>query len=322
MTKFLQKINKKIQRILYLLVEDVQIYSYVYIFIVVILCLGGLYYLLTPYGNGIGNDGKALENLSFLNAVYFSVVTVSSLGYGDMHPMGFSKFLAICEVLFGLGIMGIMVAKLTSTRISYHVSRLYRSELQKRLEEFSSDFEKIENELSTCMRKLGEAFQNTPEGGNNADSSMAVKSCSLLLSRFSSRTLDLSEYITEETNKGAFFEVAPRKTLQKTTDAIDQSLFNLAQLVTSLSPEAKTIVLNKNNRKQTSLVVETVQKIAEFSLENCKHTELKSTFLQMIQNCSKIPESYYSTPELEFNSQPDQQFMNDDEPQSTTGADL
>ena len=112
-----QGLTSKALRALFILVHDIRLLHYVIIFFGTILLFSGLYYFLTPYENGIGNNGEALSNLSFLNALYFSIVTVSSLGYGDMHPMGLSKLIAVCEVLFGLAIMGIMIAKLTSSRI-------------------------------------------------------------------------------------------------------------------------------------------------------------------------------------------------------------
>ena len=304
------------QRVLSILVDDIRLLHYGFIFFGVIFLLGWLYYALTPLANGIGIGGEAVTNLSFPDALYFSVVTVSSLGYGDMHPMGFSKFIAGGEVLFGLTIMGIMLAKLTSSRLSHHVSRLYTSELQKRLEEFSSDFDQIEDSLRSCMRDLGHAFQQTPAGVPPADPPAIVQQCSSLLSRFRLRAADLNEYIAEETYKGAFFGVAPWNTLQKTADAIDQCLFVLAQLVTSLSPEAKTLVLDRQNRRHTSAIVETVRTLAQFVVSNCKNVEVREAFSQLIQNSSAVPESYYTVPELPAEIQPDQHFAHEDEPKS------
>ena len=61
-----------------------------------------------PSGHGIG------ENISLWDAVYFSVVTISSLGYGDFQPKGISRLFATIEVLWGLVIIGLGVAKLAS----------------------------------------------------------------------------------------------------------------------------------------------------------------------------------------------------------------
>lgn len=52
----------------------------------------------------------------FWNAVYFSTVTATSVGYGDIVPQGFSKFIAGMESFSALFIFGILVAKPISER--------------------------------------------------------------------------------------------------------------------------------------------------------------------------------------------------------------
>ena len=95
-------------------------------------------------------------------------------------------------------------------------------------------------------------------------------------------------------------------------------MFVLGQLITSLSPEAKTIVLNRQNRKHTSKTVETVNTLADFFVENCKDIELCEIFSQVIQKCHAIPESYYTAPEVPADIRPDQQFIDENEPQPDT----
>jgi hypothetical protein len=46
--------------------------------------------------------GLSQPNLQFLDAVYFSAVTFTTVGYGDMIPVGAIRFLAGTEALVGL----------------------------------------------------------------------------------------------------------------------------------------------------------------------------------------------------------------------------
>ena len=55
----------------------------------------------------------ATNNQSFGNSLYFSIVTFTTLGYGDIVPIGFGKFLSAFEVLTGLLMGGLLVAILT-----------------------------------------------------------------------------------------------------------------------------------------------------------------------------------------------------------------
>jgi len=45
--------------------------------------------------------------LSFGNAFYFSLVTFTSLGYGDLHPVGWVKVVSSGEALLGLTLMAL-----------------------------------------------------------------------------------------------------------------------------------------------------------------------------------------------------------------------
>ncbi|AEK73657.1 hypothetical protein GQS_08815 [Thermococcus sp. 4557] len=48
--------------------------------------------------------------LGFLNALYYSLVTFTTLGYGDMHPTGWLKALSAIEALTGAVFMALIVA--------------------------------------------------------------------------------------------------------------------------------------------------------------------------------------------------------------------
>ena len=82
------------------------------------------------------------DDVTFLDSLYFSVVALSSLGFGDIRPLGFSRFLAGAEVIIGLSFFGIMVAKISSVRQDYILRRMYYSELiDGKLEEFVHQLE-------------------------------------------------------------------------------------------------------------------------------------------------------------------------------------
>ena len=143
-------------------VEDVRMSRYILFFIVVVIVFGFSYKLLTPMGHGIGENLKPLSDVTFLTGIYFSIVTISSLGYGHMHPMGFSKALACVEVLIGIAVVGVMIAKVSSQRLSYHVARLFSTDAQKRLEDVAAKFETSKVHLDAIMPELVNAYQIAP----------------------------------------------------------------------------------------------------------------------------------------------------------------
>ncbi len=75
----------------------------------------GIYLLLSPQEasqHGLREIGGG--EISVADALYFSLVTETTLGYGDIRPTGLSRALAGSQVLLGLVIAGIAVAKITS----------------------------------------------------------------------------------------------------------------------------------------------------------------------------------------------------------------
>ncbi len=47
--------------------------------------------------------------LAFLNILYFSVATFTTLGYGDMSPVGISRLIAASEAFLGAFILALFV---------------------------------------------------------------------------------------------------------------------------------------------------------------------------------------------------------------------
>jgi hypothetical protein len=60
---------------------------------------------------------------NFFDALYFSFVTLTTLGYGDISPaLPLARFLVIMEAVFGMFYMSILVASLVGVRMSAHTS--------------------------------------------------------------------------------------------------------------------------------------------------------------------------------------------------------
>jgi len=79
-----------------------------------------LYLLLAQTTPGAFNgmpQASWLEN--FADAVYFSFVTITTLGYGDISPVSpMARFLVIMEAIVGVFYMAILVASLIGVRMS------------------------------------------------------------------------------------------------------------------------------------------------------------------------------------------------------------
>jgi hypothetical protein len=83
----------------------------------VVLASALYFYLATPCGQGVIYNTSD-KTFSFGSSIYFSVVTFTSLEYGDFSPVGFGRAIASFEVLVGITSVAVFVGKLASERQS------------------------------------------------------------------------------------------------------------------------------------------------------------------------------------------------------------
>jgi voltage-gated potassium channel len=61
-----------------------------------------------------------LEGWSIIDSVYFSVVTLATVGFGDLHPTGdATKIFTIIYILFGLGVIAAFISEITKHRAAF-----------------------------------------------------------------------------------------------------------------------------------------------------------------------------------------------------------
>jgi len=73
------------------------------------------------------------------------------------------------------------------------------------------------------------------------------------------------------------------------------------------------MLLSPNNRKRIAEFVEYHKEVCNFVIGNSRDNDLKITFTAVQETCIKLPESYFSIPEIP--EQPDQVLESSDEPQ-------
>tara|TARA_E500000305_G_C4025291_1_gene241404 strand:+ start:880 stop:1671 length:792 start_codon:yes stop_codon:yes gene_type:complete len=122
----------------------------VIILLAIVFCFAGIYQFLSLF-----NKNCLVPNPeSFLDTVYFSVVTISSLGYGDIKPVGVSRFVAGVEVLFGLGFIGFLVSKIVSIRQSELLDNLQTSDVVGKFDECIVDLRVAKENIADFRRDL------------------------------------------------------------------------------------------------------------------------------------------------------------------------
>ena len=94
----------------------------------------------------IGTTGfMILEKLSFLDALYFTIVTISTVGYGDIHPTNVaSKSFGIVLIIIGIGTFFTIITNVTQLLVQRGQDRLRKQRLNMLIGVF---FTEVGNEL-------------------------------------------------------------------------------------------------------------------------------------------------------------------------------
>lgn len=89
-----------------------------------------------------------------LDSLYFSTVTATSVGFGDIVPLGFSRLLASIESLLALFVFGMIIAKSVAERQETAIYRMHKMA-------FEEIFQHVREGLFIVRRDLDAVMQET-----------------------------------------------------------------------------------------------------------------------------------------------------------------
>jgi hypothetical protein len=148
------------------LIDKLTVPRLVLIFIGTVILFSFLFYFLTLSGNGIVLNYPTGSEPGYLDCLYFSIVTISSLGYGDIRPVGIARFACSIEVVLGLAFFGLLVSRLASRKQDIHLSVIYKDIVRKSLEGFLDSFKLFTEEYRNADNLVRKHLEKRPEDGN------------------------------------------------------------------------------------------------------------------------------------------------------------
>lgn len=119
----------------------------------------GLFYYLF-----IGESSFLFSNLNkepaegLLNYVYFSFITATSTGFGDIVPLGYFKIIAIFEVIFGLILLALVTSKLVSIKQDVILGEIYEISFNERINRLRSSLLLFRQSLNKMINKIEENY--------------------------------------------------------------------------------------------------------------------------------------------------------------------
>jgi Ion channel len=102
---------------------------------------------LTGTGAAVASDARGL-----LSAIYFSAVTATSVGYGDIVPTGAARVVAIGEGIAGLILFGCVVSKFVSRRQEQVIGEIHRIAFEDRLGRVRTNLHLVRTEVQATVR--------------------------------------------------------------------------------------------------------------------------------------------------------------------------
>jgi len=100
-------------------------------------------------GHGVYLDGCRAGGL---NTVYFSVVTVTTLGYGDYAPLGVARAIAALQSVFGLAFVGYSISQVLSVKQDSIVEYMANERLVYRYTTILQNLSDAKETIGDCRR--------------------------------------------------------------------------------------------------------------------------------------------------------------------------
>lgn len=114
------------------------------------------FWMAAGSSNGLSNHaGK-----EFGEALYFSIVTFTTVGYGDLLPTGWGRLVVSVEVMIGLCLTALFIGKVASERQSALLLLIYTSDQQRRLSGFSDNLERFTVSIKTPASMRSDTVDN------------------------------------------------------------------------------------------------------------------------------------------------------------------
>ncbi|MDR3628058.1 MAG: potassium channel family protein [Ignavibacteriaceae bacterium] len=283
---------KNLRRKIFLFLERLSFLQLLSSFFIIVILFAICYSVFSPGDNGIRTIIQ--ERFDFGKSIYFSLVTISSLGYGDMQPMGISRWLSVCEVLLGLSIMGMLIAKLTSSRLSYHVKRLYVSDSNRQLSQYLSRLTKVTTEINNIILIYSSKFADIPNRNTKtsreklkANLEEARQCLSMNYFEYIQSIKELKSYINIEVSSSDFLSEISHDILESISSCTSDFVKNSYQFLTSISDNKRGWLLYGEPGKRFQILLDEITEFCKIVQKSSKDNQINLYFSSIESDCIK-----------------------------------
>ncbi len=139
------------------LVDKTSFKKLILIWIIMIVGFGMLYFFVSFSSSNslLYGDAPIKHSIEGLfDSVYFSFITATTLGYGDITPQGFLKLFSILEAVLGLLIFGIVISKLMGTKQDAVLDEIYDIAFEENIDRLRSALYLFREDVNKVIAKI------------------------------------------------------------------------------------------------------------------------------------------------------------------------
>jgi len=133
--------------------------SFFHIFFIwagVVTLFGVFYYAFTDGSTSLLFTPTNTAVNTIVDHVYFSFITATSTGFGDIVPLGFFKIISIFEIIFGILLLAFVTSKLISIKQNAILNEIYEISFNERIVRLRSSLLLFRQNLSRYISKIDE----------------------------------------------------------------------------------------------------------------------------------------------------------------------
>ncbi|MBU0628825.1 MAG: potassium channel family protein [Nanoarchaeota archaeon] len=193
-----------------------------------IIILFGIFYFFLSNNHSYLSYLPQNNTISRLSdSIYFSFITATSTGYGDIIPLGYFKIITIFEVIFGLLLLAFVTSKLISIKQDIILSEIYDISFNEKINRLRSSLLVFRQNLNRVINKIEE-------------NSIRKREINDLYIQFSS----LEDILTEILS---LFDISSEKQFKKVIDPVHtELLFN--SILNSFEKTSELIMILNQSR--------------------------------------------------------------------------
>ncbi len=132
-------------------IDNIRVFHIFFLWISLVLFFGLFYYFFS------GNLGILYSPIlkqpitNIFDAIYFSFITATSTGFGDIVPQGFFAILAIFEVTLGLLLLALVTSKLVATKQNHILGEIYEISFHEKIGRLRSNLLLFRQQVSRLI---------------------------------------------------------------------------------------------------------------------------------------------------------------------------